>query len=278
MARSATGLGHIPENACTRCTFVHLCVPRRRCDLRPAHAHRTDRPPHLLPDGMIPVGPSPVAGAGQVLTQEGMQGFVTPEELIVSGIVKTINDFVRAARHAITAGFDGVELHGANGYLLHWFLSTGANRRTDGWGGSRPGLHPPHCGGGPRGRRRHRGRPRRPADLPANAYSDTADMIAFGTFFVANPDLPARLRRLPTSPAAPRPPANHSHPGTTSRNTAPPRPLRRPLQRLDLCLQHHSLLRSTRADSALARIQAGMRPYLRHPPRRPRTRHRPGPQ
>ena len=92
--------------------------------------------PSLLPEGLTPVGPSPVAAAGQVFTPEGMKDFGTPIELDDGGISETINDFAHAARNAITAGFDGVELHGANGYLLHQFLSTNANQRDDRWGGS----------------------------------------------------------------------------------------------------------------------------------------------
>ncbi|MFJ9368622.1 alkene reductase [Nocardia sp. NPDC101769] len=92
--------------------------------------------PSLLPAGLMPVGPSPIAAAGQVFTHQGMKDFVTPAELTEAGIAETINDFAQAARNAIAAGFDGVELHGANGYLLHQFLSTNANQRTDGWGGS----------------------------------------------------------------------------------------------------------------------------------------------
>ena len=92
--------------------------------------------PSLLPDGLTPVGPSPVAAAGQVFTLEGMKDFVTPKELIEAEIAQTINDFAQGARNAIASGFDGVELHGANGYLLHQFLSTNANQRTDDWGQS----------------------------------------------------------------------------------------------------------------------------------------------
>ncbi|WP_067823908.1 alkene reductase [Nocardia inohanensis] len=92
--------------------------------------------PSLLPDGLTPVGPSPVAAAGQTFTLTGLQDFVTPEELTEQGIRETVADFARAARNAIDAGFDGVEIHGANGYLLHQFLCTNANQRTDSWGGS----------------------------------------------------------------------------------------------------------------------------------------------
>lgn len=92
--------------------------------------------PSLLPDGMVPVGPSAVAATGQVYTVDGMKDYVTPVELTEDGIAETIADFARAARNAIDAGFDGVEVHGANGYLLHQFLSTNANLRTDRWGGS----------------------------------------------------------------------------------------------------------------------------------------------
>lgn len=92
--------------------------------------------PSLLPDGLTPVGPSPIAAAGQVFTLDGMKDFVTPRELTKTGIAETVSDFAHAARNAIHAGFDGVELHGANGYLLQQFLSTNANQRSDRWGGS----------------------------------------------------------------------------------------------------------------------------------------------
>lgn len=92
--------------------------------------------PSLLPDGLVPVGASPVAAAGQVFTARGRQDFVTPRELTDAEIIATIGDFATAARNAVAAGFDGVEVHGANGYLLHQFLSTNANQRTDRWGGA----------------------------------------------------------------------------------------------------------------------------------------------
>lgn len=83
-----------------------------------------------------PVGASAVRAQGQVFTTGGMRDFVVPHELASAEVEETIADFATAARNAITAGFDGVEVHGANGYLLHQFLSTNANNRTDGWGGS----------------------------------------------------------------------------------------------------------------------------------------------
>lgn len=94
--------------------------------------------PSLLPDGLIPVGPSAVRAKGHVHTHQGPQDFVTPRPLTEDEIVATIEDFVTAARNAIAAGFDGVELHGANGYLIHQFLAPNANQRTDDWGGSVP--------------------------------------------------------------------------------------------------------------------------------------------
>ncbi|MFC7534374.1 alkene reductase [Actinoplanes sp. GCM10030250] len=99
------------------------------------HAGRIGHP-SLLPDGLIPVAPSPVRAPGQLYTGDGMLDFVVPKALSEEEIVRTIADFAGAARNAVDAGFDGVEIHGANGYLVHQFLSANVNLRTDGWGGS----------------------------------------------------------------------------------------------------------------------------------------------
>ncbi|UKY49451.1 alkene reductase [Streptomyces inhibens] len=95
--------------------------------------------PVLLPDGLVPVAPSAVAAAGQGFTHEGLKDFVTPRELTGEEVRETIAGFAAAARNAIEAGFDGVEIHGANGYLVHQFLAPNSNLRTDEWGGSDEG-------------------------------------------------------------------------------------------------------------------------------------------
>jgi N-ethylmaleimide reductase len=86
--------------------------------------------------GLQPVGPSPIAAAGQVYTPQGMQDLVEPRELQTDELPGVVAEFVDAARRAVDAGLDGVELHAANGYLLHQFLADGSNVRGDEYGGS----------------------------------------------------------------------------------------------------------------------------------------------
>ncbi len=218
--------------------------------------------PSLLPDGLHPVAPSAVAASGQAFTHDGPKDFVAPKELTESEISQTVDDFAAAARNAMAAGFDGVELHGANGYLIHQFLAPNTNRRTDAWGGSvegrvrfgvdvasavadavgaeRVGLRISpgspnndiaeddpeqtysrllarlaplglgylHLMEGPDRDLTHRLRKEWPGAFILNPHTPaaptgpdalgliedgTADLIAFGALFLANPDLPARL-------------------------------------------------------------------------------------
>ncbi|SEW44842.1 alkene reductase [Chitinophaga arvensicola] len=88
-------------------------------------------------NGELPVAPSAIAIAQQqVYTTGGWSSFETPEELSHAAIQQVIRDYRQATIHALEAGFDGVELHGAFGYLPNQFLSAGANNRTDEYGGS----------------------------------------------------------------------------------------------------------------------------------------------
>ena len=90
-----------------------------------------------LPQGAQGVAPSAVAAAGQMWTdQQQLLPNGTPRELAAEELHSVRDEFVRSAALAIKAGFDGVELHGANGYLLEQFLSPHSNRRTDEYGGS----------------------------------------------------------------------------------------------------------------------------------------------
>ncbi|HEX4041542.1 MAG TPA: alkene reductase [Xanthobacteraceae bacterium] len=92
--------------------------------------------PSLQPAGALPVAPSAIVPTGQAWTLEGMKPYVTPHALELAEIAGIVEDFRRGARHAREAGFDGVELHGANGYLVDQFLRDATNRRSDAYGGS----------------------------------------------------------------------------------------------------------------------------------------------
>jgi 2,4-dienoyl-CoA reductase-like NADH-dependent reductase (Old Yellow Enzyme family) len=223
------------------------------------HVGRVSHPAYL--DGAAPVAPSALAPEGHVSLLRPKQAYPVPRALEISEIAGIVEAYKRGAANAKAAGFDGVELHGANGYLLDQFLQDGANKRTDRYGGSvenrarlmleatdavievwgpgRVGMHlaprgdahsmsdsnPRETFGyvahelGRRGiaflcAREHSGpdalgpylkREFGGAYIVNEAYTtetaDTAisagdaDAVAFGKLFIANPDLPERLRR-----------------------------------------------------------------------------------
>jgi N-ethylmaleimide reductase len=100
------------------------------------HVGRISHPSHQ-PGGGLPVAPSPVRPKGNALTATWQQlPFETPRELSLSEIPSIVEEYRAGARNALAAGFDGVELHGANGYLIDQFLRDGVNKRTDRYGGS----------------------------------------------------------------------------------------------------------------------------------------------
>lgn len=92
--------------------------------------------PSLQPNGELPVAPSAIAPEGMASTYTGEQPYVTPRALETDEIPGIIEQYRQAAENALAAGFDGVEIHGANGYLLDQFLQDGSNQRTDQYGGS----------------------------------------------------------------------------------------------------------------------------------------------
>ncbi|MET7379254.1 alkene reductase [Streptomyces sp. NPDC005526] len=92
--------------------------------------------PSLYDSAHRSVAPSPVAAAGECFTPDGPRDYPVPLELTASQIASTVEDFATAARNAVEAGFDGVQIHAGNGFLLHQFLAENTNRRTDAYGGS----------------------------------------------------------------------------------------------------------------------------------------------
>ncbi len=100
------------------------------------HTGRVSHPANMAADARI-LAPSALALAAKMYTDAlGMQDHPVPQAMTEADIVQAKAEFVQAAKNAIAAGFDGVELHGANGYLLEQFLSPTTNQRTDAWGGS----------------------------------------------------------------------------------------------------------------------------------------------
>lgn len=92
--------------------------------------------PSLQPGGALPVAPSAIRPKGEAFTETGMKPFLTPRALETREVAGIVEQYRRAAKKAKQAGFDGVEVHAANGYLLDQFLRDGSNYRTDRYGGS----------------------------------------------------------------------------------------------------------------------------------------------
>jgi N-ethylmaleimide reductase len=92
--------------------------------------------PLLQPNQQLPVSASAMKASGMINTPQGQKEMVVPRALEEAEIAGIINDYADAAKRAVAAGFDGVEIHGANGYLPDQFLHDGSNNRTDRYGGS----------------------------------------------------------------------------------------------------------------------------------------------
>ncbi|WP_329012633.1 alkene reductase [Streptomyces sp. NBC_00690] len=104
-----------------------------RMFLQLQHGGRVGHPDN---SGLVPIAPSPIPLPETIHTPSGKQPSVVPREMSVHDIQSTIADFAAAARNAIAAGFEGVEVHAANGHLLHQFMASNSNRRNDAYGGS----------------------------------------------------------------------------------------------------------------------------------------------
>ncbi|MGI8565105.1 MAG: alkene reductase [Pyrinomonadaceae bacterium] len=92
--------------------------------------------PLMQEGGALPIAPSAIPAEGELFTYEGMKPFVAPRALETDEIQSVVGYFRTGAQNALDAGFGGIEIHGANGYLLDQFLEDSTNKRTDGYGGS----------------------------------------------------------------------------------------------------------------------------------------------
>ena len=111
---------------------VHACSGRMIAQLW--HVGRISHP-SFQPDGALPIAPSAIRPNARAFTANGFEPIPTPRALETSEIPGIVAQYAQGARNALAAGFDGVEVHGANGYLIDQFLRDGTNKRTDAYGG-----------------------------------------------------------------------------------------------------------------------------------------------
>ncbi|GAA3141435.1 alkene reductase [Planomonospora alba] len=126
---------HSPEQAAAW-RLVTDAVHRRggRIAVQLMHSGRIGHP-CLYPGGELPLAPSAIRSGERLYTPQGLLDHPVPREMTLTDIARAVEEFAAAARLAIDAGFDAVELHAASGYLIHQFLSDNTNRRTDAYGG-----------------------------------------------------------------------------------------------------------------------------------------------
>jgi N-ethylmaleimide reductase len=131
---NAPGIWNDAQVAAWRPVTSAVHARRGRIFLQLWHMGRTSHPDFL--GGELPVGPSAIAAKGETHTAKGKQPYVTPRALTTVEIARIVGEYAAAATRARAAGFDGVEIHGANGYLIDQFLRDCSNQRTDAYGGS----------------------------------------------------------------------------------------------------------------------------------------------
>jgi len=118
-----------------KCMTGAVHVSGGRIVLQLWHVGRISHP-SFQPGGALPVAPSAIKPNGQAFTAKGFEPIPTPRALETAEIAGIVAQYAQAARNALAAGFDGVEVHAANGYLIDQFLRDGTNKRTDRYGGS----------------------------------------------------------------------------------------------------------------------------------------------
>ncbi|MGC2408838.1 MAG: alkene reductase [Methyloceanibacter sp.] len=132
---STPGIHSAEQIAGWKCVTGAVHVSGGRIVLQLWHVGRISHP-SFQPGGALPVAPSAIKPNGQAFTAKGFEPIPTPRALETDEIPGIVAQYAQAARNALAAGFDGVEVHAANGYLIDQFLRDGTNKRTDRYGGS----------------------------------------------------------------------------------------------------------------------------------------------